>query len=667
MTLEAAFAGVRGSGSGGPHVQICAHTDDDLYFMTPDLLQSLRAGTPLVTVYLTGGEGDGLNLASDDPARKTATPDFAGYSAARQHGIRAAYASMVTGNRRAEWTRATLETGTPVVGEVSTLDRGRITLIFLNLRSCTELRNERMLQFWNATIPDIRALRPTGSPIPPRADGRRMTRAGLITFLADLLDLVRPSVVRVMNPDSERTAYRAETDTVTPCDNTDHTAAALFGLAALRVHETRDTAHRPYVESYVGYCNKLRPENLSPAAAAEKFHYLTVYGGEDGHDCLKDPGECGDRVLGNRAFNRYYGQSTTHRWQGTTTWLRLRGDDRLTAFAVLGGRPMVWTQDTPGGDTWTGPEPLGTWPADDPGRCLPRLDTTVDAQGRIHVFAVRHHIDADPENHRREVLHLHQTSPDGDFGTWTVLGSPHDRANAIRRRALGMPVAVTTAEGTPQVLLRNFGTGLSARTSLTEDTFGPWADLAGGSLEGASAITTRDGRTEVYATTRTGMLRWHRTPGHTTFTRDYATLLPRPAGPVALVEQPDGTLIMFSRQPATGWLLAHRRTSPDGAWDPMPELLDTTPGQGPIAASVTPDGTAVVLVQRRDDGTLAHSLQPLDGTPFHTTWTRATTELHLHTPALAHDAHGRPVIATLDTEARFRLHVLQPAPAPARA
>ncbi|WP_328314797.1 PIG-L family deacetylase [Streptomyces sp. NBC_00442] len=642
-----------------PHMQICAHTDDDLYFMTPDLLQSVRAGVPVVSVYLTTGEADGLNLASDDPARKTATPDYPGYTAARQHGIRAAYAAMITGSRRAPWVRETLDVSEGVVAEINTLEEGRVTLIFLNLRTCVALPEQKVLHLWSNKITELGTLRPSDSPIPARGDGRTLTRDGVISTLADLLTAYRPAVVRVMNPDPDRTRYDSATDTITYCDNSDHTAAALFALAALRVYEARDQSHRPVVESYSGYCNKLQPDNLSPAAAAEKFHYLAIYGGEDGHECTKGPGQCGDRPLGNRAFNRYYGQSTTHRWRGSTTWLQPRGDGRLTAFAVLGGRPVLWIQDTPGGDSWSGPETLGLWPDGDEARCLPRLDAVRDGQGRIHVFAVRALIALDPEEHRREVMHLQQDTPDGRFGAWQSLSSPHDRHNAIRRRALGMPTALTTSSGHPQIVLRNFGTGLSARTA-TDGGWGPWTDLHGGTLEGASAITLRNGHSEIYATTKTSMLRWHQPKPDGPLARDYATQLARPAGSTTLLEQTDGRLVMFSRQPGTGWLLAHRQLEPGGAWDTQPQLVDTTPGFGSVAATPLAGDSAVVLVQRRDDGTLAFSRQPLDGSPFSTEWAPCGGGPFAHTQAAALDAEGRLVVTTIGIDAQLHVITVRP-------
>ncbi|MFG2182615.1 PIG-L family deacetylase [Streptomyces abikoensis] len=635
-----------------PHMQICAHTDDDLYFMTPDLLQSVRAGIPVVSVYLTTGEADGINLSFSDPARKTAEPDYPGYTAARQHGIRAAYSALVTGSRRGEWTRDTLQVREGVTAEINTFGEGRVTLIFLNLRTCVAMPDQKVLHLWARNIEELATLRPAGSPIPEESDGRTLTRDGVIDTLVDLLQRYEPAVVRVMNPDPDRVSYEPESGSISYCDNTDHTAAAFFALAALRRYERTNPARKPAVESYMGYCNKLRPDNLSAASAAEKFHYLAVYGGEDGHECQKAPGECGDRPLGNRAYNRAYGQSTTHRWQPSTTWLQRRADGRLTAFTVLGGRPAMWTQDRAG--SWSGPKSLGTWPADNDGRCLPRLDVIRDGQGRLHVIAMRSRIGAGPEEQQRDVMHLVESAEDGSFGTWTNVGNPYGRAAtaAARRRGLGMPVATVTGSGRIKVAFRNFGGGLSARTT-TDEGWGPWEDLHGGLLDDPAGICLKRGTVEFYATTKDGMLRWYQEEPKGAFERDYGTLLPRPSGSVSLLEQTDGRVLMLSRQPGTGWLLAHRQREASGSWDPQPHLLDNAPGYGPVAHAVLPSGD-LVLVQRRDNGTLSISRQPLDGSTLNSEWTPLGGGPFVRAPSVAVDGAGRVVVAVLDAQARLR-------------
>ncbi|MFI6476050.1 hypothetical protein ACIBL5_38180 [Streptomyces sp. NPDC050516] len=317
---------------------------------------------------------------------------------------------------------------------------------------------------------------------------------------------------------------------------------------------------------------------------------------------------------------------------------------------------MMWTQTEPGGDAWSHPEPLGIWPAGDAvSRCLPRLDVIRDGQGRLHVIAMRSVVGADHYDHLREVMHVQQDVADGPFGAWQSLGSPHEQHNFDRRRAVGIPVAVATGAGNPLVVLRNFGTGLSARNSFGQ-AWGNWRDLHGGTLDGACALTLKRGITEIYATTKTGMLRWYQQAPGGPLLHDYGTLLPRPAGSVTLLEQTDGRLVMIARQPSTGWLVAHRQREAGGAWNPQAELLDTTPGYGPIVTAELPQGGGVILIQRRDDGNLSISRQPLDGSPFHPQWTPVHSGPFVHTPSAAFDTAGRLVIAVIGPDAD--LHTL---------
>src|SRR5690348_13322199 len=56
-----------------------AHPDDDLLFLSPDLLRAIQAGGNVRTVYMTAGDG-GLHASS--------------YWQDRESGVRAAYAEM---------------------------------------------------------------------------------------------------------------------------------------------------------------------------------------------------------------------------------------------------------------------------------------------------------------------------------------------------------------------------------------------------------------------------------------------------------------------------------------------------------------------------------------------------------------------------------------------
>ena len=72
----------------GPTLTIVAHEDDDLIFISPDLLHAIKAGATVRTVYVTAGD-DGMS---------------ASYWMARERGPMAAYALMAgTAN---SWTQS---------------------------------------------------------------------------------------------------------------------------------------------------------------------------------------------------------------------------------------------------------------------------------------------------------------------------------------------------------------------------------------------------------------------------------------------------------------------------------------------------------------------------------------------------------------------------------
>jgi LmbE family N-acetylglucosaminyl deacetylase len=97
-------------------LQVVAHEDDDLLFMSPPLLQFIERGDSITTLFLTAGD-DGLAAA---------------YWQGREAGAKAAYASMIGGT--VTWTDTTAAPGTGVVGLArSTASRGSVDLLFVRL------------------------------------------------------------------------------------------------------------------------------------------------------------------------------------------------------------------------------------------------------------------------------------------------------------------------------------------------------------------------------------------------------------------------------------------------------------------------------------------------------------------------------------------------------
>ncbi len=87
-------------------MQIMAHPDDDLYFMNPDCQQMVDSGVPLVCVYVTAGEHNGLNRV---PGRARPRPRTGrSYSSARHQGLRQAYAAMLGLDMFTPWQKGVM-------------------------------------------------------------------------------------------------------------------------------------------------------------------------------------------------------------------------------------------------------------------------------------------------------------------------------------------------------------------------------------------------------------------------------------------------------------------------------------------------------------------------------------------------------------------------------
>lgn len=118
------------------------------------------------------------------------------------------------------------------------------------------MRSQATLPVWGSTVNEV----------------QHVSREQLIGGLTALLDQVRPTVVRAMDPDPEHDGGK---DGFVMSDHADHTSVTQFALAALSRH--RDAGHAPVVEHYRAYANRFWGYNLDANAVAEKAEYLATY------------------------------------------------------------------------------------------------------------------------------------------------------------------------------------------------------------------------------------------------------------------------------------------------------------------------------------------------------------------------------------------------------
>nr|MDT0526626.1 hypothetical protein [Streptomyces sp. DSM 41633] len=126
------------------------------YFMNPDLVRSLQEGDAVTTVVVTAGEGDGINVDTDDPQRASHQPDFVGYSTARGCGLRSAYARMATGDRGSPWHREPVQLAPGFTVERFTLlARDTVRMYFCQLHMGAPVmggQRTRLHQLWAGDV-----------------------------------------------------------------------------------------------------------------------------------------------------------------------------------------------------------------------------------------------------------------------------------------------------------------------------------------------------------------------------------------------------------------------------------------------------------------------------------------------------------------------------------
>lgn len=630
-------------------LHIIAHQDDDLYFMNPDLVRSLQDGDRVATVVVTAGEGDGINVDTDEPQRAAVPPDFAGYSTERGCGLRSAYARMATGNRDHPWRREPVELVPGFAAERFTLDgHDEVCLYFLQIHMGAPTERgvrTRLTDLWEGAIRTQATLPVRGCTV---GTVQHVTREQVIGALTAVLAHERPTTVRTMDPDPEHDGGR---EGYVGSDHADHTTTTQFALAALARH--RDTGHNPVVEHYRAYANRFWGYNLDSAATAEKAEYLATYAGLDAptvcpHGTCRT---CGDRQLGRNPYRSTHMMSAAYRYSPATNWLRLGPGGRLNAFGVLAGRLAFWTETAPASGEWKGPYVLGD------GWIAPTLAVTGLPGGPAELVGLRRqHVVGGGVT--VDVVHTAQDPGGKGFTGWHSLENPDwAHGDGRRQREAGVPSAAVDTAGRLHVFIRNFDQGVSLRRRDTAGAWGPWEDLGGSFVQDAGcALVTERGTVELYVPGKNSVWRWHQTEPGGPFLMDDSLKTGRPAtGGVTAVDSGEGRTCLYFREAGTQQVMAYRQHA-DGRWPGSGAGLGGHGGTGAVAALWAPERGAreAFLAHRGSRGRLVVSLPDRDKNVSGTHW-HESGEMFAQAPSLAYDASGALVVAVIGTDGR--LHV----------
>ncbi|MDW4912085.1 PIG-L family deacetylase [Streptomyces californicus] len=618
-------------------MQLLAHPDDDLYFMNPDTREALDAGTPVVCVYLTAGEADGVNKI---PGAPRPAPDRAAYSSARHQGLRQAYAELLGLDRFTPWQRSVVTLAGGHRAELDVLADGarRVELVFLNTAMHTARGRLGLPSLWQDRRLVLRTVVADGSPL-ERAGS--YTYDGLVDVLAGLLEQYRPTVVHTLDPDpdlqfSSEYERRRDSEQRGYSDHADHTAAGSFAWAALIRWVARTTAAgEPVpgfaVASFRGYYNRHWPKNLPPEVLERKAAHLVPYGGAADWEC-GNPSGCGDyNVGGDRPLTNRKGwvRSTHHRYPGPRAHVAAGADGRLTVYGVLGLRAVRWREGAPGSGLFEAADDLGGGPL------APALGAAATADGRHLLFGLRFAaLGGHGSDNEREIVLLEQGGPGGPFRAWRGLGNP--AASADHGRRIGVPVAVTAPDGRVHLFVRNAEKGLSTRVrDAGSGRWSAWRDLGGGEVQDApTAVVDTAGRVHVYAAGHHSVHHWTQdAPGTEVTARAQLTDAPTPAHAPGALPAPDGSVDLYYRPAARPGLAVVR--SAGGA---APRFG----GYGPVTAAAAPGGP--VLLGRTPEGRIR--LRTAGGSAV-----RSRGPVALDGAALHVGADGRPVVVGFGTDA----------------
>ena len=233
--------GFLASAASGVTLNLVAHEDDDLLFLSPDLLHAIQAGRTVRTIYFTAGDAGN---AQD-------------YWSSREAGVAAAYAEMVGASN--SWTQADAGiSGHPI--PLRTLSgHSNISLAFMRLpdgnvdgSGFPSTNHESLQKLWQGTISTIHTIDGSSS----------YTKTSLISTTVSLISSFLPDQINTQD----------YVGTYSDGDHSDHYTTAYVAQAAVQQYTTTHG-----FTGYQGYGVVSRPANVTGADLTSKENAYFAY------------------------------------------------------------------------------------------------------------------------------------------------------------------------------------------------------------------------------------------------------------------------------------------------------------------------------------------------------------------------------------------------------
>lgn len=234
-------------------MNVVAHEDDDLLFLSPDLIDSIKVGDCVRSVYVTAGDAgsDGL------------------YWLSREQGSKAAY-DIMDGPDKDIWIDRAVKLDDGRFVTVSSPARHpNITLIFMRLPD-GNLDGGGFKAFDHQSLSHLQN---SGKRIQSVDQQSSYTAPQLTAALTALMDVYEPAEVRTQTQINMSEQY---------ADHSDHLAVGHYATQAYAQYQNRDISQLKY---YVGYPIRQWDENVFDGQLDEKRSAFFAYGRFDGSVC----------------------------------------------------------------------------------------------------------------------------------------------------------------------------------------------------------------------------------------------------------------------------------------------------------------------------------------------------------------------------------------------